>query len=265
VLPRRAALAWLALQSAAASAIFWALDGWQTGLSAGVGLAGIQGFTFTRGLLAKAEREAREALARVEAERSRAAERLRISRDLHDTLGHHLTALSLQLDVAARRSQGAAAEHIREAHAVTRLLLSDVRDVVGQLRDGASIDVVEAIRPLVEDAGDLHVHLDAPPALQLDSAARAHAVVRCVQEVVTNARRHAGARNVWIRISAGEDGLELDARDDGRGAETVECGHGLNGMRERFEEHGGRAEFRAAPGRGFEVRAFLPNAAEPGS
>ena len=56
------------------------------------------------------------------AENSRVEERLRISRDLHDTLGHHLTALSLQLDVASRLSEGKTADHIRQAHAITRLL-----------------------------------------------------------------------------------------------------------------------------------------------
>lgn len=95
--------------------------------------------------LARSERDAREELARANAElvarqsllaeSSRIAERLRISRDLHDTLGHHLTALSLQLDVAARLASGQAAAHVREAHAITRLLLGDVRDVVSRMRD----------------------------------------------------------------------------------------------------------------------------------
>src|SRR5204863_1503702 len=85
-------------------------------------------------------------------EDSRVAERLRISRDLHDTLGHHLTALSLQLEVASRLASGPAAERVTEAHAITRLLLGDVRDVVSRLRESSHFDVAAAIRTLAAPA-----------------------------------------------------------------------------------------------------------------
>jgi len=96
------------------------------------------------------------------AENSRAAERLRISRDIHDALGHHLAALSIQLDVASRRPPDLAMQDIREAHAITRLMLSDVRDVVGTLRREACTDAVALIRPLCRNIGDLSIRLDAP-------------------------------------------------------------------------------------------------------
>ena len=88
------------------------------------------------------------------AESSRVEERLRISRDLHDTLGHHLTALSLQLDVAARLSEGKPADHIRQAHAITRLLLGDVRDVVSRLRETSQLDLAQAIRSAAAGHGE---------------------------------------------------------------------------------------------------------------
>src|SRR4030095_15871945 len=89
------------------------------------------------------------------AESSRVEERLRISRDLHDTLGHHLTALSLQLDVASRLTEGKAADHVRQAHAIAKLLLSDVRNVVSELRGSARVDITQAIRSLAADASAL--------------------------------------------------------------------------------------------------------------
>ena len=228
--------------------------------------------TIATATLALRERAAREELTRANAEliatrsllaeNSRVAERLRISRDLHDTLGHHLTALSLQLEVASRLASGPAADRVHEAHAITRLLLSDVRDVVSRLRESSRFDLAEAIRTLAGSAATLDVHLDVPDEVAVDDPLQAHAILRCVQEIITNTSRHAAARNLWIAIERRDDGIALTARDDGRGADVVAWGNGLRGMRERFEECSGRMELSSAAGRGFEVRAFLPREAQ---
>jgi signal transduction histidine kinase len=186
---------------------------------------------------------------------------VRISRDLHDTLGHHLTALSLQLDVASRLSEEPAADHMRQAHAITRLLLGDVRDVVSRLRDSNQPDLTQSIRALAVGHEDLAIHLDLPDALPVDDRSRAETLIRCVQEIVTNTTRHAQAHNLWIRLEARADGIALHARDDGRGAEVVSCGNGLTGMRERFEQLAGHVEFSAGRDTGFEIRGFLPTTA----
>jgi len=187
-----------------------------------------------------------------------ADERARIARDLHDTLGHHLTALSIQLEVASRLTDGVAAGHIREAQAVAKLLLGDVRDVVSKLRDRGEVDLSQAIRALARTPGTLDIHLDLPHRLEVDDPAQAHALLRCVQEIITNTARHASARNLWIVVSQRPDGIDLHARDDGRGASLLEVGNGLRGMRERFEEYAGRVEFSSRAGEGFEVRGFMP-------
>ena len=178
--------------------------------------------------------------------------------DLHDTIGHHLTALSLQLEVAGRLSSGQAAAHVEQAHAVTRLLLSDVRDVVSRLRETSHVNLAEAIRTLAAGAGTLAIHLDVPDPLELDDPAQAHALLRCVQEIMTNAARHGGARNLWIRIERRDEGIDLHARDDGRGTTDLKWGNGLSGMRERFEEHAGRVDVNPGAGRGFEIHGFMP-------
>ncbi|HVQ12506.1 MAG TPA: histidine kinase, partial [Vicinamibacterales bacterium] len=189
-------------------------------------------------------------------------ERLKIARDLHDTLGHHLTALSLQLDVASRLSDGKAADHIRQAHAVARLLLGDVRDVVSRLRETRPLDLVQAIRALAAQHSDgTAIHVDLPETLAIDDSARSELLLRCVQEIITNTARHAHAQNLWIRLEARTDGIALHARDDGRGSDVLNCGNGLTGMRERFEQYAGHVEFSAGPGTGFEIRGFLPTSA----
>lgn len=263
------AIAWIVVQTSLLMASFWTKFGLVPAITIGGAFAGFETFALATASLAQSERAARQDLSRANAELvatrsllaedSRVAERLRISRDLHDAIGHHLTALSLQLDVASRLSSGQAAVHVEQAHAVTRLLLSDVRDVVSRLRETSRVNLAEAIRTLAAGAGALDIHLDAPDPLELEDPAQEHALLRCVQEIITNAARHGDARNLWIRIDRRDDGIELHARDDGRGAAELKWGNGLAGMRERFEEHGGRVEFIPGEGRGFEFHGFMPS------
>jgi signal transduction histidine kinase len=99
-----------------------------------------------------------------------------------------------------------------------------------------------------------------PDGLEVGEPEQARVVLRCVQEAITNAVRHAGAENLWIEVARADGGVEVRARDDGRGAGSLRQGAGLTGMRERLEQAGGRLDLDARPGGGFEVRAWLPTA-----
>jgi signal transduction histidine kinase len=244
---------------------------WADALSFGLSIGGFILFAAASSFLVRSEAAARDQLATANrellatrarlAESSRAEERLRISRDLHDALGHHLTALSLQLDVAARISEGKTADHIRQAHAITRLLLADVRDVVSSLRGAGQLDLGQAIRAMAAEHAAVTIHLELPETFSVVDASRADILLRSVQEIITNTARHARAQNLWIRLEPRTDGIALYARDDGRGVDVVACGNGLTGMRERFEQYAGHVEFTAGQGTGFEVRGFLPTPA----
>lgn len=199
------------------------------------------------------------------AESSRIAERMRISRELHDLVGHHLTALSLNLEVASHLAQPPAAEHVRKAQATAKQLLADVREVVSELRQDAELDLTQALTSLIEGVPSLRVHLDVPPRFAVEDPRRAQVVLRCVQEILTNAVRHAGARNLWLSIRRTPEGeLSLEARDDGRGAAQLNPGNGLTGMRERLGEFGGRLDVSTAERRGFSLHAWLPLEPEVG-
>jgi signal transduction histidine kinase len=90
-----------------------------------------------------------------------------------------------------------------------------------------------------------------PPGLDL-------AVFRVVQEALTNARRHADAALVTVRLRYGERSIEVEVVDDGRGAADPVAGNGLVGMRERVQLYGGTLHVAGAPGRGFTVGAAFP-------
>lgn len=187
-------------------------------------------------------------------ESARTAERLRISRDLHDLIGHQLTVLTLELEAAQHREGAQAQEHVERANRVARELLADVRRTVSELRT-ASSDLSEALGQLVRDLPDLAVSVEVSPDVQVDEEQVA-ALVRAVQEIVTNTVRHAGARELWIEVAARPPGVVLTAADDGRGFRELVPGNGLRGLTERIEALGGDVAFDG--GDGFRVTARVP-------
>jgi signal transduction histidine kinase len=192
------------------------------------------------------------------AESARVNERTRISRELHDLLGHHLTALSLNLEVAGHMTEGRALEHVKQAHTLAKLLLTDVREVVSQLREGDAIDLGGALLLLTERVPALAIHMNIEEPLTLDDAERAHVLLRCTQEIITNAVRHAGARNLWIHCRRDGGKIVINAHDDGQGADVVIAGNGLRGMRERLRQHGGNMTIESRAGGGFRLCLQVP-------
>ncbi|AWH48803.1 MAG TPA: sensor histidine kinase [Stenotrophomonas sp.] len=230
---------------------------------------GFSMFIFVTSLVARQQTEARDEQRRLNAElratrallaeSARVNERTRISRELHDVLGHQLTALTLNLEVAGHLAEGQALEHVKRSHTLAKLLLGNVREVVSQLRETGAIDLAAALRPLTENVPSLDIVLDVEEPLNVEDPQRAHVLLRCTQEIITNAVRHAQARHLWIRVYREVPGLVVvDARDDGVGAQMVNAGNGLRGMRERLQQCGGQLQVDTHPGEGFRLRATVP-------
>ena len=202
------------------------------------------------------------------------AERARIARELHDVVAHSLSVVIAQADGGryAGRSDPEAATGALEAIAATgRQALTDMRSLLGVLRDGGGEEYapqpdVAAIPGLVEDvrASGLDVDLLVEGEPQPMAAGPQLAAYRIVQESLTNVLKHAGpASRSWVRLQWRPDALELSVLDDGRGASAAMVdsdgsGQGLRGMRERASLHGGRLEAGPRSGGGFGVHAALP-------
>ena len=250
-------------------AVGWPL---RTTLSLMSAYVGFQVLALFSCFLAASEASARSGLARANSElratgellanTSRLAERERISRELHDTLGHHLTALSLNLEAASHLARDNALTQIQRAQSVTKLLLSDLRGVVSALRGEDPIGLAQALRTLVAGVPAPQIHLVIAEDLAIDDPMRAHTVLRCVQEIITNSVRHAGAGNLWIELVRTHDGIAIRARDDGRGAKDVRPGHGLTGMRERLQQVGGTLQIETEAAKGFRIDAWMPMSGE---
>lgn len=191
-------------------------------------------------------------------ETERTSERLRISRELHDLVGHHLTALSLNLEVASHLAEGKTLKHVLQAQTISKLLLSDVREVVSTLRESDPIYLGRALIAMAQSVPSPKVHLKVPEPFVLHDSARAQVILRLAQEILTNVIKHAQAKNLWLALTQTQAGVEISAYDDGRGADLLRVGNGLAGMQERLSAYGGTLICESAPGRGFQIAGFLP-------
>jgi len=276
ILPPRVGVVWLVLGNLAVVPIYTGPLGFPLliGLMQALGYMGFSSFVFTTALVARRQAQARDEQRRLNselratrallAESVRVNERTRIARELHDLLGHHLTALSLNLEVANHLTTGAAQEHVGQARTLAKLLLSDVREAISQIRDDGAIDLGATLRPLAGNVPALQVEMRLPEPFLLDDAERAHVLLRCTQEIITNAVRHAQASRLELdyRLTGGR--VRLRARDDGRGADLGTFGNGLRGIGERLAAYGGTMQVRTAPGEGFALDIDLPLAEEAG-
>jgi signal transduction histidine kinase len=226
-------------------------------------------FAFGAACLAAGETRNRRELARANAELlasqelladgARAAERLRVSRELHDIMGHYLAGLSVNLQLATHLVREPEARRpVSEAHLVTKLLLAEVRDVVSALREQRQTNLRQVLELLAGGVTEPRIHLDLPDQPERFDPVCAHVCFRCVQEAVTNAINHAGARNLWVTLKREGAGWDLGVRDDGRGAARIVRGNGLQGMAERLEQVGGRLNVESHAGAGFQLRAWIP-------
>ncbi len=276
LLPLWVAVAWIILAQFLVAPVYVAGlgYGWTEAILQSLLQAGFCAFIFVTSLVARQQAQARDEQRRLNAElratrallaeSARVNERTRISRELHDLLGHHLTALSLNLEVAGHLAQGKVHEHVGQAHTLAKLLLSDVREAVSQLRAGGAIDMAATLSPLAENVPGLDIRISMPDPFLLEDAERAHVLLRCTQEIITNAVRHAQARTLQLDYAIEAGTIRLRAQDDGQGSGDAgafgegRLGNGLRGLRERLASYGGQVEFRTAPGAGFALDIRLP-------
>ncbi|MBE8523828.1 sensor histidine kinase [Amycolatopsis sp. H6(2020)] len=195
----------------------------------------------------------RRAASRV-AELSAAAERNRLARDIHDSLGHHLTAVSIQLEKVAAfagRDPDVAGQALADARRSVGHALEDVRTSVSTLRSGE--------RSLVGALTELDVALDVHGEEPDLDPATVTTLYRAAQEAVTNARRHGHAGRVRVSVTFGA-ATSLVVTDDGRGFDTgaPRSGFGLLGLRERAALVGGTVTVDSEPGAGTRVTVTVP-------
>nr|WP_211658133.1 sensor histidine kinase [Phytoactinopolyspora halophila] len=245
---------------------------WRTFLVAGWALSAV-GMAVAYGQWRAYVREVEERAAEAERTREEAAlrrageERLRIARELHDSLTHNLSIIKVQAGVAvhlARKNgedvpgallaiQDASSDAVRELRGTLDVLRSD---------NGDSSSALERLHGLVERARSAGLPVTVSVEGELDGlpADVDLAAYRIIQEALTNVARHAGPASVSIQVTKDGGELGIQVNDDGKATDEAppSPGVGLTGMRERVTALGGWLRAEPRPEGGFRVRAAIP-------
>ncbi|WP_258342822.1 sensor histidine kinase [Saccharopolyspora gregorii] len=272
---RRAALLVAVASTVAAAAATWTLEFWfqvpdgppwwlalMVSLPLYIGMARRERVNARAASLLAAE-QTRRAIAS-ETREAALEERSRIAREIHDVLGHSLSGVAVQLDMADALHVGGrsdeANEAVRRARALAVTGLGETKRAVHALREGA-LPLADTLTRLAQDgAAELAVRGDAEDV----PVEIGQAVIRTAQEALTNARRHAPGSRVELLLECTADSVRFTATDGGATGQAPDgdqgSGMGLVGMRERAELLGGtlRAGPRTPPETGWTVRMELP-------
>jgi signal transduction histidine kinase len=187
-------------------------------------------------------------------------ERNRIARDIHDTLGHSLTSLDVQIELA-QRLQSTEPERAQQSIDLAKKLssqaLDNVRQALGTMKR-SNFDLTEAIVALAEQNQPFQIHVDVEfPILSLQSSYQLYCIV---QESLTNIQKHAQADRVTITGSMINNGTMLEICDNGKGfsVDRSHAGFGLRNMKERVQCLGGNFNLDSEVGQGTRVKIFVP-------
>lgn len=212
-------------------------------------------------------RRSRQALERKQEEvehMATIAERERISRDLHDLLGHSLSMIALKAELARKlvhRDAHACEREIADIETSARQTLAEVRAAVTGYRQSGLAQALGNARASLAAAGvelrEQVERIDMPPATE-------HVLALALREAVTNVVRHAGARRCTLSLALEEGSVVLRVADDGSSLAAnadLRHGNGLSGMQERVAALGGRLALRVGSGLALELRVPAGGAA----
>ena len=245
--------------------VLWDRDGHPNPLALVLSYGGFQLFAALTSHYARSAEDARDRLARVNADllatrallddAVRDRERLRVARELHDVAGHTLTALRLNLRALLAQTPS---PQLALAEQLSADLLGEIRNVVHALRDARGLDIDTALRALAAPFPRPVLRLLVADDVAIADPALADAVLRTVQEALTNAARHGQAGHLDVHLARDGERLRLRIEDDGHARLPLREGHGLTGMRERVDALGGELHIGHGIAGGVRIDAVLP-------
>ena len=191
-------------------------------------------------------------------------ERNRIAREIHDTVGHTLTTVLLELEAGERLipiEPAAATTKLKLAKGQIRKGLNDIRNSVEMLKSGKEMmDFISAVKLLIHETmlhGDIYIKYligELPPLTPQQEKTMYHAL----QEGLTNGIRHGKSTAFLFNLAQSGDWIEFSLQDNGVGSQQIVPGFGLTTMKERVKDLGGIFNIHSIPGEGCLIRVSLP-------
>ncbi|HLR92424.1 MAG TPA: sensor histidine kinase [Atopostipes sp.] len=193
-------------------------------------------------------------------------ERNRISRDLHDSIGHTLSTLVIQLaaiEKLTEKKAPRASKMLKDLHEFTKKGLDNVREVIHEMKPEKydRIAFIEKINQLIkefETNTHVQVYFNQNELLWPLNEEQEQMVFRAIQEFLANTLKHSEATEVRIQNHFTESTLILTMQDNGKGTDEITPQMGLTGMKERTKLLGGKVSIQSAANNGFKVRIVLP-------
>ena len=198
-----------------------------------------------------------------------AKERGSISQELHDSLGHSLMAVVMNvqyLKAIQGKSQEEKDKQLDEIENLLKECVTNLRSSVYSLRElDKNINLREEIQCIIQkfdELGLVRIGLDYDSEADKAPGHVKEVIHKAIREGITNSIRHGSASSIQISIHCREDGVELVIEDNGSGCADIHKSFGLSGIMERVEETGGEISFTSAKNKGFTIRATLPGGIE---
>nr|WP_238937517.1 histidine kinase [Pseudoalteromonas sp. S16_S37] len=171
------------------------------------------------------------------------SERLSLARDLHDEVGHSLTSLIINLDIARRTCTPEQLSQLQACYEQAKQALATTRTIVSDKRNDIGFDLAQSLTQLSKQTPRVAVHLEICPAVKHVQLNTAQCLLKCVQEAITNTLKHAPtATDMDITLQEQNGYLELFIKDNGLLKGAVLLGNGLTGMQERVAQLKGQLD-----------------------
>ncbi|MEW6989986.1 sensor histidine kinase [Colwelliaceae bacterium 6441] len=171
-------------------------------------------------------------------ESSQRKERMRISRDLHDAIGHQLTALSLNLEVSCHKVSDEFKPMLQENLTQAKSLLTNVREVVKEMRNEEQFDLAATLKNLVAQLPNCQLNVEEVAVI--NSLSLKQQLFFCLQEGISNALRHGKATELNLHVKRVDNNIKVTLTDNGSASDDIVFGNGLTGMQERLSDFQGK-------------------------